>query len=151
MHRCGRREPWVPDSPFVYDQVEHGDHWRADGTCSYCGSLNPVTLLARLRAGDVELSPTDKSYKVYVRNMGGQPFKRSYRNCSPSICPLGPDACTHWVTESVEQAKFYFQHFDATQQHEFIALYNTGKVKIGYPGYFYVRPFFCSPADSGVV
>lgn len=40
--------------------------------------------------------------------------------------------------------KFYFQHFDEEQGKKFIELYNARKIKIGYPGYFYVTPFFCT-------
>jgi hypothetical protein len=50
-----------------------------DGTCDFCGSLDPDILMARLEAGDVILVPTDKNYKVYVRNKGGAPFRQSYR------------------------------------------------------------------------
>lgn len=38
--------------------------------------------------------------------------------------------------------KFYFQHLDEVQKNEFIALLNAKAVKIGYPGHFYVAPFF---------
>lgn len=38
--------------------------------------------------------------------------------------------------------KFYFQHLDEVQQNQFIALLNAKAVKIGYPGHFYVAPFF---------
>lgn len=45
------------------------DHWRHDGTCSYCGSISPDRLFAALDAG-AELGPTDKNYKVYVSGHG---------------------------------------------------------------------------------
>jgi len=54
-------------------------HWPDDGHCKHCGSLNADVFMARLEAGDVELVPTDKNYKVYVRNKGGEPFHQSYR------------------------------------------------------------------------
>lgn len=47
--------------------------WREDKTCSYCGSLNPEEFMARLEAGDVELGPTDKPYKVYIKDLEGKP------------------------------------------------------------------------------
>lgn len=50
-----------------------------DGSCDYCGSLSGDVFMARVQAGDVTLGPTDKSYKVYVLNAGGQPFKRAHR------------------------------------------------------------------------
>lgn len=38
--------------------------------------------------------------------------------------------------------KFYFQHFSPEQCEEFVALLNDKKLHIGYPGRFYVLPFF---------
>lgn len=40
------------------------------------------------------------------------------------------------------EGKFYFQHLSDEQQNEFIDLLNTHAVNVGYPGYFYVLPFF---------
>lgn len=39
-------------------------------------------------------------------------------------------------------AKFYYQHLSKEQRLRFIELYNNKTMKIGMPGYFYVRPFF---------
>jgi len=134
------------DSPFR-GSGSGLDRWREDGTCSYCGSLDPDILMARLEAGDVELGPTDKSYKVYVDNRGGPMFKTQYRkNCDmrqPGSKCTGPDDCVHWVIEETQHAKFYFQHFGMHQMERFIELNNAGKLNIGYPGHFYVLPFFC--------
>lgn len=41
--------------------------------------------------------------------------------------------------------KFYYQHLSAEQRREFIDLYNDNTMKVGYPGYFYVLPFFVKP------
>lgn len=49
------------------------DHWRADGTCSYCGSLNPDDFM-KMAIDGVELGPTDKNYKVYVGGSGRGKF-----------------------------------------------------------------------------
>ena len=109
--------------------------------------------MARIEAGTVELGPTDKSYKVYVKNAGGEPFKQTYRQCPPPETKIvdgkeittrcaGPDTCTHWVTRERDETKFYFQHFTEAQARRFIDLLNEKKLKIGYPGHFYVRPFF---------
>lgn len=131
---------------FPYARAFAGpDEYRGDDTCSFCGSLNPATLLARLEAGDVELGPTDKSYKVYVRNKGGAEFKQTYRDCGNEAKCTGPDDCTHWVTRETDSTKFYFQHFDEAQQNRFIELYNEKRLQIGYPGHFYVRPYFTRP------
>lgn len=150
-HRCPRRGSWYSQSPFVYDQEEFGDNYRNDQTCSYCGSLHQDVFMSRLRRGDVELTPTDKSYKVYVHNAGGAAFKQTYRNCSyPCECPQpqGPEECTKWVTEDTDGTKFYFPHLTEEQMAEFIYLVNEKKIKMGYPGHFYVLPYFVKPAVS---
>lgn len=126
-----------------WDRQEGLDNWREDARCSFCGSLNPDVLMQRLEAGDVELGPTDKSYKVYVRNSGGAPFLQTYRDCPRGSAPHMAEECTHWVTREVSETKFYFQHLSADQQRRFIELLNARKVKFGYPGHFYVLPFFC--------
>jgi hypothetical protein len=41
------------------------DSWRNDNTCSFCGSLKPEIVLEAIEAGK-EVTPTDKSYKLYV-------------------------------------------------------------------------------------
>ncbi|MDN5920793.1 MAG: hypothetical protein L0I76_37780 [Pseudonocardia sp.] len=40
------------------------------------------------------------------------------------------------------EAKFYFQHLDDAQRREFVELLNGGRITVGYPGRFYVLPFF---------
>jgi len=138
--QCPRRA----ESPL---QPSGEDDWGKDDSCSYCGSLNPITLMERLEIGDVELGPTDKSYKVYVKNRGGALFKQSYKNC-PDIndcwkeCNNGAIECSHWVTRDVVETKFYFQHLSPEQQKRFIELLNARKIKLGMPGHFYVLPFF---------
>lgn len=124
------------------------DGWFDDNTCSYCGSFNPDEFMRRLEAGDVELEPTDKSYKVYVRNAGGEGFKHTYRDCRDAQCS-GPDTCTHWVTtRDRERTKFYFQHLSIDQRKRFVDLMNAGSLKLAYPGRFYVMPFFCTRAGA---
>jgi hypothetical protein len=124
--RCGRREPFNPNytsphrAPFGDEGVELCDTWRADGTCSYCGSVSQARFLKFVEDGG-ELTPTDKSYKVYL------------------VSKLGRDG------KMVEAPglKFYFQHLDEHGQKEFVRLYNEKKMALGYPGHFYVRPYFC--------
>lgn len=115
--RCPRRLE-VPTNN--YNKPEDTDNYDAHAAargvpsaCSFCGSLGPNDFLNAMRTG-AELGPTDKNYKVYVEHDG-------------------------WHT------KFYFQHLSEDQMHEFIDLYNAKPraFKIGYPGYFYVLPFFC--------
>lgn len=118
-HDCPRRiESGISITPGP-------DEFRARGeshpTCSYCGSMDPDALMARIEAGDVELGPTDKSYKIYVRDI---------------------------LDAGLGFAKFYFQHFSPEQQVRFIELFNAGKLHIGTPGYFYRLPFFCRPVEK---
>lgn len=46
-------------------QRSHQSRWLEDGTCSYCGSMHPDELFRAIEEG-VEITPTDKSYKIYV-------------------------------------------------------------------------------------
>lgn len=97
------------------------DFWSMDRGhrhCSYCGSAHPDDVIAGVEAGTVELGPTDKSYKSYLT---GGTFKH---------------------------AKFYFQHLSPEQMDRFIELHNSNKMKVGYPGRFYVKPFFCQYVDK---
>ncbi len=118
MTQMDEMSPWLcprRSESFIARQApEGGDVWRHDGTCSYCGSMQPQAVFAAIDRGDF-LGPTDKSYKVYVG----------------------------------ERRKFYFQHFDDADKGKFIDALNAGAVKIGYPGHFYVLPFFIQmkPAD----
>ena len=91
------------------------DFWRFDGTCNYCGSLSPVQFFKAIE-DECEIGPTDKNYKVYIEG-----------EKAPNV--RGVD-------------KFYFQHLSEDEQRHFIELLNLGKVKIGYPGHFYTKPFF---------
>lgn len=104
------------------------DFWREDNTCSYCGSLNPETFMSRLEAGDVQLSPTDKTYKVYLRNReGGRPFMQTYRTDSDRT----GDASKHtWETRETSQMKFYFDHLGESQMQRFVELYNDKKLNV---------------------
>lgn len=43
-----------------------------------------------------------------------------------------------------ERQKFYFQHLTETQRRTFVDLLNAGRLSIGFPGRFYVLPFFVS-------
>lgn len=131
---CPRRS----EGPF---RLPEEDNWLGDDSCSYCGSMNPDTLMARLEVEDVELVPTDKNYKVYVENKGGAKFKMFHsRSCPDDKCPVA--TCTHWKVDERNGTKFYFQHLSEEQRTRFIELHNDGKIKLGYPGHFYNPPFF---------
>lgn len=112
-------------------------HWPDDGTCHHCGSLRGDVFMARLEAGDVELGPTDKNYKVYVHNKGGAKFKHSHSGKMDDLA--GRFMCT---TDERDEAKFYFQHLTEDQMKRFVELLNEKKLKIGEPGYFYQQPYF---------
>jgi hypothetical protein len=136
---CGRR------TSNVMTAVNQ-DTWREDGTCSYCGSLNPDTFMRRVEDGTVFLGPTDKGYKVYVENNGGEKFKIHYRDCyRHGTKDCNWESCTHWVISETDETKFYFQHLSPEQKTRFIELYNAKKMNISYPGHFYRLPFFMSP------
>lgn len=108
---CPRRAELPTTARFP--DMDVWDVYDGNLRCSFCGSLHPDYVLEMMRLG-VELGPTDKNYKIYVKVLG-----------------------TH-------EGKFYFQHFDLEQKHKFIELYNQHprNFTVGYPGYFYVLPYF---------
>ena len=81
---CGRRTEGYPSGTF-----SGPDYWRFDGTCNYCGSINPDQLFQAIEDG-CEIGPTDKNYKVYLEG---------------AKAPKVRGAC-----------KFYFQHLSETAQ-----------------------------------
>lgn len=140
---CPRRMlDWGP-----WTHEEGLDGFRDDGHCKFCGSLNPDTLMARLEAGDVELGPTDKNYKVYVRNSGGAVFSQAYRTGDDER-DVPVEERTDWVTREREETKFYFVHLTQPQMVRFIELHNERKLKLGYPHHFYRWPFFMGPVTE---
>lgn len=103
-------------SPVFKFGTEHV--WREDGTCSYCGGLSEDKFFEAVEAG-LEVTPTDKSYKAYVRG-------------APGGSPTG---------------KFYFQHLSEEGRRRFVDLLNSKTMKLATPGHFYVMPFFCQRAN----
>ena len=135
-HKCARRAESI-----MFDREDGPDVWGPDDGCSFCGSLDPDVFMARIEAGDVILTPTDKNYKVYVRNIGGASFKQMFRD---SDSPKGDDPTLWvWTTRETQTTKFYFQHLSADQRTRFIELHNAERLKLDAPGYFYSPPFFC--------
>lgn len=125
-------------SVFKFDR---DDSWRPDGTCSYCGSIDPDDLMERLEAGTVQIGATDKSYKIYVSNDGGEPFFQTHRTDDKPFS--GWDSPLHtWVTQETSMAKFYFQHLSKEQMIRFIELLNEGRIKFSGGIGFYVKPYF---------
>lgn len=88
---------------FAYRNHKEDD-WRDDDTCSYCGSLNPETLMARLEKGDIEMGPTDKSYKAYIHNKSREEGKelmsdaQKFADYLNSLLALDPA----WVKSIIE-------------------------------------------------
>ncbi len=118
-----------------------------DGCCTYCGSLLPELFIQRLEQKDVILEPTDKNYKVYVKNKGGEKFKQTYRTDEKPF--VSYDSEDHqWVTRELEETKFYFQHLSEDQRKRFIELMNDKNIIIDTPGYFYKMPFFMKVEDA---
>lgn len=58
--RCPRRDEHPILEAQLATQTDAGKT-----TCTYCGSLLPSVLFEKIKQG-VELTPTDKDYKVYV-------------------------------------------------------------------------------------
>jgi len=120
-----------PDSPFK-PPMNGEMTWREDdNTCSYCGSVNPDILMARIEKGDISIIPTDKSYKLYIQNEGGEKFLQAYGDGKGEI-----------IVREHPQPKFYFQHLSDEQQSRFVELMNDKKIKLENPGYFYKLPYF---------
>lgn len=110
---CPRRR----ENPSSYTIFPGEDSWETRGGlythCSYCGSLNPDTLLELIQGGLCTVGPTDKNYKAYIAVIGGE-----------------------------DHIKFYYQHFSEDQKLQFFNMYRDQTVMLGYPGYFYVLPYF---------
>lgn len=43
----------------------------------------------------------------------------------------------------IRNTPFYYTHLNADQRKEFIELYNSKRLRLDYPYYFYTLPFFC--------
>lgn len=178
LHTCPRRAETGrdnPDSPF-HDSGTNLDVWRADAAgpcCSYCGSLQPDRFLELVRAGWT-VGPTDKSYKAYLsRPATAEEMADRKAKWLAGMTHDGVDdnarergetpeefraaLADHYDREIARteafgtQAKVYFQHLSVEQQDDFIGLHNAKLIKFGYPGGFYVTPFFAQrrPTETG--
>ncbi len=158
------------ETPAHFNRLlPESDHWRPDGTWSYCGSLSPAKFFEAVEAG-CQLGPTDKSYKVYVDLPHPDPKGMRVVSAITFEPDTGAgsggwekvtDENRHLLAESgwrgtsyiyirrcengpKIQAKFYFQHLSEAERDRFIELHNAGKLNLGFPGHFYVTPFFCT-------
>lgn len=75
--QCPRRDPAM-DAVSNYPTI---DSWREDGTCSYCGSMNPDKFMELVEQG-AEVIPTDKNYKAYIRHGGHGQAKFYFQHLS---------------------------------------------------------------------
>jgi len=134
-HLCPRRRE-LPSTYRLLGDIKEDDYQpvlaQRDGTpypptivnygepaCTWCGSLQPERFMEMLTLPGYTLGPTTKSYKVYVHHAGDR-----------------------WT------GKFYFQHLDEAQQHEFAELLIHRKLLIAEPGYFTVLPPFVPRAGE---
>ena len=57
------------------------DHWRGDGTCSFCGSVSPDEFMRAIEHGAL-ICPTTKSYKAYLLSSTGDTHKFYFQHLS---------------------------------------------------------------------
>jgi hypothetical protein len=162
-HKCPRRN----EAPY---QLAPGpDRWdnrasQAGGigpSCSYCGSLDPDTFMEKIREGWY-VGPTDKPYKAYLQKPYTAEDLQRIKTASDVWKTakrvklddgLDEEAATaaadeHWNQHEAPGltgttvAKLYYQHLSQAQRDEFIELHNSEAMKIGFPGYLYMLPFF---------
>lgn len=67
------RFTWEKEEPqkILVQLPPEPDTWVNDLTCSFCGSLRPSLFLQYAREGQ-RVIPTDKTYKVYIRDVNQQ-------------------------------------------------------------------------------
>ena|SRR5215469_8204438 len=66
LHTCPRRIEDFRYRPSA--DAANADTWSLGpykGVCSYCGSITPEALFKAIEEG-AEVTPTDKSYKIYI-------------------------------------------------------------------------------------
>ena len=145
-----------PNGPFRHAGVNLDTYETGRGVvgqscgCSYCGSMHPDDFMQAIRDGDT-IGPTDKNYKAYVSGtLSAEIAERDSRLLERYVANgASEETARDLLAESTasstgpSKGKFYYQHLSREQMDEFIELYNTKVMKIGYPGHFYTRPFFC--------
>lgn len=165
-HSCPRRV----EAPYRLPGDDGVDRWENRGgfgghkpvgrVCSYCGSLNPDRFMELVEQGWV-VGPTDKSYKAYLHKplSDGEmaELKQRWLHDSRAVDVLdaidGDPEAAHALEQQWRQtpgadgsgpmvAKFYYQHLSSAQMDRFVELINQKRMRIGYPGRFYVLPFF---------
>jgi len=74
----------------------------------------------------------------FCGSLTGEEFMRRVRAGDQ----LGPTDKAYKVYLEQPWGKFYFQHLGEDARREFVDLLNAGRLNLGYPGRFYVLPFF---------
>lgn len=157
---------------FAYmGNVKEGDSWsRRDGQrcCTYCGSIHQDDFM-ELVEGGASVGPCDKNYKCYLNealdtdDLGRQKAKWLIGKKAQSLRENMQRSGHGHTVEEIETAlqgywddceapmsgrhigKFYYPHLTMEQRERFVWLYNQGAMTIGYPGHFYVLPYFARP------
>lgn len=170
---CPRRVEGAPEFDNGPDRWVAGRglvHQGQEPSCSFCGSLHPDRFMELVRAGWV-VGPTDKSYKAYLhaplteQNKATRKaiWERKWRQVAftsaredtqtPTPAEVDAELARLWDKHGKKMAweaayagpqyKFYFQHLNSVHRAEFVALYNDEQMSVGYPGHFYITPYFC--------
>lgn len=169
---CPRRMlemgPWKYEEGLDQWERDHGlvGFQERELSCSFCGSLHPDRFMELLEQGWV-VGPTDKNYKAYLSEPVSEAAiaerKKAWLEDPKGIARTIRSAWAAdgkseeetdqkiaklWREQEMllmsggQEAKFYYQHLTPEQGRRFVDLYNNGTMRIGYPGNFYVMPFF---------
>lgn len=147
----------------VYRQMSGGILARH---CRWDGSLHPDDFMELLERPGVQLTPTDKNYKVYIEFeddsdaeewrvasvTSHDPEEEGWMRGTeipPDVDTSGwGDLSESWVKliqrGSKKTEKFYFEHLSEEQRKRFINMLNNKQISLAYPGHFYNLPFFIS-------
>lgn len=169
---CPRRTDGVTDR----DRWETGHgliSQHAELSCSYCGSLQPARFMELVAEG-WPVTPTDKGYKAYIgrplteaeKDDRRRQWRRDWRSAAFTACREDPEykptpaeveamldklwehhGKLQILSPTATDYKFYFPHLSNDQRHEFVERYNSGEMAVGYPGFFYVAPYFTVAAN----
>lgn len=164
QHTCPRRREVGRENDTMRDL------WHNDRHCTWCGSISGDEFMRLVENDECKLTPTDKNYKVYVETAAPNPDQLEIRGTSNTEDPPSCGGDGEWVRREFidttkvntrgwllrddtwyliqkhgprRNEKFYFQHLSEEQKDRFVQLMNTkSKLRMHYPGYFYVLPFF---------
>lgn len=154
-HVCPRVRDETGFDPQAHWKRGHGMVGQEEKACSGCGSLHPERFLELVAHGYM-VGPTDKNYKAYLHapDDGDDAGRREkllsmpvYRRVHQKIKEQQGKRAAEYYLDGLRSptptvGKFYFQHLNKDQQHDFIDLINDGTMTFSYPGNFYVLPYF---------